>query len=98
MSARDDIAKLEAQLLALPQKLAEVFKEHIDAVTPVDTGALLAANTVTVEGQLVVFSNDKDYWDYVNDGTPKQHAQLMRERTLMQLPEIYAEALRRTKT
>jgi hypothetical protein len=98
MSTHDDIARQIAQMEALPQAIATEAKARWDMRTPVDTGALLAANTVEVlANNDIQFSNALPYFDFVEDGTPKMRPVGMLKTTIGELTDIVRVALARTQ-
>jgi hypothetical protein len=95
MSTQDDIKRLQGVMQRLPDEIAKEFLARLNMRTPVDTGALQAANKVEVVDNTIVVSNDKDYFDYVEDGTPKMRPVGMLKITEAELPAIVRVALQR---
>jgi len=95
MSTLDALKRAQDTIPRFLQEFAKEFLLRLNLRTPVDTGALRAANKVEVVGNTIVVSNAMIYFDFIEDGTYKIRPVGMLKTTAVELGDIARVAMQR---
>lgn len=92
------IQALEVGCIEMCNNIMEAVKDKAMGICPVDTGTLRAGYRVDKATSLTdnaVLSNDVEYHNYVNDGTPKMAPRAMIETAIASINPDARQYIRR---
>lgn len=92
------IAKIEENLDEFMQAFAAEFLERVQQKTPVLTGRLRDGWVADVNGTELIVSNDVEYAEYIENGTPHIAPFGMLKQTVAEAEDIEAIAVARVKS